>query len=121
MGYGVAWGDQPLEFPQILADTEIDRRFSGLPPEGAALRARRYQPIEVVDKHYPHVADRLKLLWGGNLFDRYVEMLAEDARRPGCGFPREVAGAFSDLLTLHRSPDGLREGIASWVDSTIDA
>lgn len=112
MGYGTRWNEVELEFPALLSDDEIERQINQMAPRPAA---QKYRPLDVIRQHYPHVAERLSLLWGGGLFDRYVDMLSDDAKQPGSGFPREVVDAIAALAEKHKSKEGLREGVSSWV------
>lgn len=94
--------------PTVLAmrrpPTPFDRQLTRLGIRWFQSIPRRHRPRELASR-FPHIVNRMALLWGKrDLVERYFDDLLVDRRGGRQGFPREVS---QELLALHGHFEGL--------------
>ena len=108
------WPNPPPPRPGLRPDPTVlamrrppapfDRALTRLGTRWLQSIPRRHRPRELASR-YPHVINRMALLWGKrDLVDLYFDDLMVDRRGGRQGFPREVS---QEILALHGHFQGL--------------
>ena len=62
----------------------------------------KYVSYQVLYEEMPHIATRLELLYGTDLFSKYIVDLLLDSRDGGrAGFPLHIGSALVELSEIH--------------------
>jgi len=76
-----------------------------------------YYPHKL-EKQFPHVLEKIIIMWDSTEFDSYLNKFMLDKREhPRQGFPPEVGSEILRLSMLHSEQFGTNP-MSSWVDST---
>jgi len=73
-----------------------------------------------LEQKFPHILDRLIIMWDSPEFDSYLNKFMLDTRAHARqGFPPEVASEILHLSRLHGEQFGIpANGTNSWIDSS---
>jgi len=103
-------------FPSLFDSDELDR-VRGQQLEREYPKAPPYQPLPVVERHYPRIAQAIRQLWGTPEMDRFFNRMLIDERGNRAGFPSEVVQALLALSQLHQQAYLYRTPADVWVGS----
>ena len=105
------------ELPKIFSDEEIDQALQkrGERPRGdherwdnagtrTPARPSDGMPESWIEQQFPHIADKLQVVWPSEACALYISNLVVNRRDVRSGFPPEV---LEDLLMLHEINDML--------------
>ncbi|MGV8932978.1 MAG: hypothetical protein ACOH1I_00020 [Gallionellaceae bacterium] len=74
-----------------------------------------YYPTQLTEK-YPHILDKIMMMWDSPEFDSYLNKFMLDKREhPRHGFPPEVASELLRLSMLHSSIFGMHSS-KLWIE-----
>ena len=76
-----------------------------------------YYPANL-EKKFPHILDKIIIMWDSDEFDTYLNKFMLDKRdHARQGFPPEIASEILRLSMLHSKQFGTKSA-NSWIDST---